>query len=581
MDWQDRLSYKFRSLNAYEYNGPLTNKELFIDRGKELEDAYMVCQRIVRGGIGGVFVVGGRASGKTTFLNKLEETLNSSNIATVFIPLDRGMMEKDKDALFFRTMIDRSIIALKEAGLIGQSLKDKLLNFMRGFSELDIGIEASGLRFLAKWKRDANAEEQFPYFVLKDAMDDLLNMMASEANEKGNGGIIFLFDEGNIFTENRGLLEVIRNVFQFTPKLGLVIAGTLSLLNEVSDVFSPMARFFRKIELGPYPKKEDVYDAVQKPFNKMAEILSKDGLLLKGHFRGFVDRIIEVTRKMPMDVNLLCHFAYDEACNKFRKRESIIELRFLLNKTVLDKAMNELRGTIEYSKFVESLTALEIEYLRILANSMYPLTSREIGILVYCNGLEEKLLELDVGHLCTIIEKEEELTRISERTISEITKKGVACDIETISKSMMGKPMYVLNDQWLGSYFKIGWAHRLFDIDKGFIPIFGGIIMFRDPISSMIHSIMFPRVADHLKGPIPFKVLSKKGSSRSFRKPKTAGRKYIIVDYQRSADNSNYFYVLNLSGECEIDLVRKKVAILMSTLRSKDLVNKYSVTSLT
>lgn len=72
MDWQDKLSYKFRSLNAYEYNGPLTNRELFIDRGRELEDAYMVCQRIVRGGIGGVFVVGGRASGKTTFLNKLK-----------------------------------------------------------------------------------------------------------------------------------------------------------------------------------------------------------------------------------------------------------------------------------------------------------------------------------------------------------------------------------------------------------------------------------------------------------------------------------------------------------------------------
>lgn len=578
MEWQKRLDYKLRSLNAYEYNGPLTNKELFIDRTRELEEAYMVCHRIIRGGIGGVFVVGGRASGKTTFLNKLEESLNTDKVATVFIPLDQGMMKKDKEALFFRTMVDRSIIAMKKADLIGQSVKDKLLNFMRGFSELDIGFEASGLKFLAKWKRDASVGEQFPYFVMKDALDDLLNMIEKKA--EGNGGIIFLFDEGNIFTKNRSLLEVIRNVFQFTPKLGLVIAGTLSLLNDVSDVFSPMARFFRKVELGPYPSEEDVYNAVEKPLNKMAEIISNDGFILKGNFRGFVDRIIDLTRKMPMDVNLLSHFAYDEACGRFRKRESVIELRYILNKKVLDKAMNELRGTIEYSEFIESLTTLEIDYLRILANSMYPLSSNELGILVYCNGLEEKLQELSMDDLCTVVEKEKELVTISETTISGIIRKGIKCGIETISTNIMGKPMYMLNDQWLGSYFKIGWAHKLFDIDKGFIPIFGGIIMFRDAISSLMHSIVFPRVSSYLQGATPFKVLSRKGTSRSFRKPRRSGRKYIVVDYQRIADSSNYFYVLNLDAEIEIEPVRKEVANLMATLKGRNLVNRYSVTSL-
>jgi len=265
MRWRDELGFKIRLFNPYEYNGPLTDSELFIDRNKEIEESYMVCERIIRGSIGGVFVVGGRASGKTTLLNKLKEVLDLNGIATVFIPLDQGMVKTGNEAIFFRTIIDRSILALKEADLIGQSLKDKLLNFMRGFSELEAGIEANGLRFLAKWKRK-DPEEQLTYFIFKDAMDDLLNIIDKSKKDEMRDGIIFLFDEGDVFMHNRNLLEVIRNVFQFTPKLGLVISGTLKLLNNISDVFSPMARFFRKIELGPYPSVEDVREAINKPF---------------------------------------------------------------------------------------------------------------------------------------------------------------------------------------------------------------------------------------------------------------------------------------------------------------------------
>ena len=59
---------KVRIANNFEYLGPLTRDELFFDRVKEMQDALVVCGQIVKGTTGGVLILGGRGSGKTSFL---------------------------------------------------------------------------------------------------------------------------------------------------------------------------------------------------------------------------------------------------------------------------------------------------------------------------------------------------------------------------------------------------------------------------------------------------------------------------------------------------------------------------------
>ena len=190
------------------------------------------------------------------------------------------------------------------------------------------------------------------------------------------------------------------------------------------------------------------------------------------------------------------------------------------------------------------------------------------------------LQELDIKRLCDDVEKEENITDVSEKTIASIIDKGKKFEIETISKNVIGRQTYVLNDQWLASYFKIGWLQKIFDIDKGFTPIFGGIFMFQDPIASILHSIIFPRVSSHLRNAKPFKVLSKKGTTAQFRKPYKTTRKYVLVNYQRSVDGLSYFYILNLSKDATTSLIRKDIVNIMSTLKSKELVDNYNVTTL-
>jgi predicted AAA+ superfamily ATPase len=133
MSWQEQLSYKIKRYNPYEYLGPLNNLELFINREKELEDAFLVCDQVIRGSVGGVFVIGNRASGKTTFLKKLEIVLSQNDFIVIRIPLDERMVHENNEDQLFRTMIAQSIIKIRETDVIDQSLRDKILNFLEGF----------------------------------------------------------------------------------------------------------------------------------------------------------------------------------------------------------------------------------------------------------------------------------------------------------------------------------------------------------------------------------------------------------------------------------------------------------------
>jgi len=576
MSWREQIGYKIRAQNPYEFHGPLSDSKFFINREQELEDAYLTCERITRGNIGGVFVLGGKTSGKTSFLNRLREELSNNNITNVLIPLDRTMTMPGNEIILFKTMIDRAILAMKDSELIFQSKMDKLINFLRGYSELEAGINLNGIKILAKWSKE-RASASFSYFILKDALDDLLGQIENE--ESPNKGIIFLFDEGDVFTQNRIVLEILRNVFQYTPGIGLVIAGTSNLVQNIGTVFSPVPRFFRKILLGPYVNPEHVTEAIHKPFHIARDILSNEKILLRGNFAGFQSRIYEFTRNMPMDINLICHFAYNVASKKLRSKAQLVELYMRINKDVLDSVITELKGTREYSNLVDELSNIEIRYMKILSKTAYPLSPAELGVLVYIDDLEEDNIDYTVKDLCQNISQSPDIMTDSIKIIESIIEKGINNHIDAITKNIIGKPMYEINDQWLASYFKIGWATKTFDIDKGFVPFIGGVQMYQDPISSMLHNIFFPKLANWMKGATPFKVLSRQGSIRSFKIPrKSSNRQYLAIDYMRNVDNIFYLYVLNLEEVYDASEIKNDMLFFLTTIKKYDLISKANAT---
>src|SRR5205809_5494402 len=114
-----------RKLNPFTYQGAITRGELFFDRTTELEDATLVCEQIVRGGAGGVLVLGGRGAGKSSFLNALDRKLESLKIPRVKLSLDEEMIEKNNEPRLFKLIVNDLTLSAETAGLIDKGIGAK------------------------------------------------------------------------------------------------------------------------------------------------------------------------------------------------------------------------------------------------------------------------------------------------------------------------------------------------------------------------------------------------------------------------------------------------------------------------
>lgn len=566
------LVEKLRAVNPFTYLGPLTKPELFFDRRKELEDAYITCEHILNGGVGGVLVIGGRGSGKTSFLDALNRKLVQKRIACTSMVLDERMVDQNKEVLFIRTMLAELLRASKKSGLLEEGISDKLIAMLRGLKvEGEVEINVPGISFAAK--ASPEKQEQFSYIILRDGLNDYLKLIKEKGQKDTRQGAILLFDEGDCLTLNRGLLHILRNVFQNMPTVGLVVAGSTRLLGQVSEVFSPLPRFFRKIELGPYPDDGITSEAIGKPLEIPRSLLSKEGYEVEFVHRGFDKIVIRTTGRMPLEVNLLCHFAFDIGAQLCKVKEKHITLFFKFNKKLLDSAIQQLVGTRGYSEFISELNSNEITCLRLLSKSTSGATLEEITLLMRLTQSGDSLQEIPISTVGSLIrEYDIDVSKVSEM-IKNIMQKGEEHTIYVLNSTLIGKPMYEVEDQWVRSYFKYGWKKEDVDIELGVKPKFGGIRVFGDPIASVIHSIFFPRVSEHIitdRYQPSFRAHVGANDGRWLRPQK--GRQLLIASYLREPNASLGHYAVNLEMGYEAILLKREIDEVLYNLKEANFI---------
>jgi hypothetical protein len=541
---------------------------LFFDREKELQDAYITCEQILGGGVGGVLVIGGRGSGKTSFLDALLRLLNQEKIAGAKIALDERMVDPKSEVLFIRTLLAELLRASKESGLLEEALSDKIIGMLQGLRiEGELELSLPGLNFVARASPEKLEQSQFSYIVLRDGLNDYLKLIKEKGKKNVRQGAILLFDEGDCLTLNRGLLQIIRNVFQNMPRVGLVVAGSTRLLGQVSDVFSPLPRFFRKIELGPYPSDPIAREAIRKPIEIARNLLARDGFELEVVHREFDNIVIRTTGQMPLEMNLLCYFAFDMGAQRCRIEGSKITLYFKFHKELLDEAIKQLVGTRGYNDLVNSLNEEETICLKLLSTSVGKATIEELTLLLKLNQFGDSLQEMPISKVCNRIREYEVDVPNVASLIKAIIEKGESQKIFVLNSTIIGKPMYEVEDQWIRSYFKYGWTEADVELELGLRPKFGGIRVFGDPVATTIHSVFFPRISKHI-GSYPaqnFKAHTGSDDGRYLHPQKE--RQLLIASYTREANSSSGHYAVNLDSKYEAELLKREADELLFSLK--------------
>jgi hypothetical protein len=568
------LVEKIRVANHFEYLGPLTRSELFFDRRQELQDSLVVCGQIVNGTVGGVLVLGGRGSGKTSFLIELGRQLTERGIPNVKLALDEGMVRTGNEMLLIKTILTDLIRASQNSGLIETKLADKILAILGSTAGKieEVGIEFAGFSLVSKAAQE-KTEIQFPYTVFRDGLLDFLKVIGKKGSEKSVKGAILLLDEGDALTLNRNLLQIFRNVFQETPRVGLVVSASTKILTQVSDVFSPIPRFFRKIQLGPYPADSVVYEAIEGPMSFARKDLAKQGIELNVMHKAF-DRIItQITGRMPMEINMLCHFAFDLAAKRARfEGMHKTELYMRADRELFDEAIKQLVGAKEYDAFISDLDKNEINCLVLLSKSLENATVEEITALMGLHELGDALQEMSIVDIAKKIEKSSEQRDKVLKLLVSLTEKAREHNLTVFTSTLIGKPRFAVEDQWVKAYFKYGWSDVDVDLELGLRPRFGGIRVFGDPVAAILHSILFPRLAGCFVGEGAFKAHA--GADTGHWLKAGRGLKIFTIAYKRFATDSSYHLAFQVKKEADVSWLKNVVDILMASINKAELAGE-------
>ena len=308
--------------NPYDFVNPIKDPKLFAGRQEELKeiDYYLELSRSKAPKYNHLALIGERASGKTSLLNMVEYKANEKGFLSVKIPLNKET--SSSDVLFFKEVIDGIMTKGIEKGMYGGIKGKTYRSFRRLIDNLDIKVEIPlyfGTAYIGLKKKEHEAG--IPQHVLIHDLKELLK----EAKKRGIATIVLLFDECDLLAQNETLLQKIRNAFMEVEGYILAFSGTERMFPALSDVFSPIPRFFKRINVENFDFKE-TEECILKPLTE------EESKILD---RRSIGEIHWLTGGLPYEVNLISHYVY-------RRHQETRSPTIGLSVEVLDDVLNEL-----------------------------------------------------------------------------------------------------------------------------------------------------------------------------------------------------------------------------------------------
>ncbi len=349
--------------NPYDFGNPVSDERLFSGRNKELKEIdYYLQQAATAPRATNIALMGERASGKTSLLNMIEKKAQEKGLCTVRIDLNEGDVQQE--IFFFFKVLDAVLNAVMRfkhpdgTGFCFGGIKGRTFEcYLDMTSSYTIPEDKTYCPFI------------FPVVYAKAMANNVLATKVSDAQLKADltlaqkeagKPIVVLFDECNVLTAHRVLLEMLRNIFMNLPGFMLVFSGTEQLFPVMDDVFSPIVRQFKKIKVESFETLQETEDCIGKPLVALG--FSEWRKLFHLSTLSELQQIHQLTGGRPYEIQLLCHFMF--------KRLQLGEVtKMELKLEVLDDVLLELTSgqDIHARNVISKVKALGKEGVRALS----------------------------------------------------------------------------------------------------------------------------------------------------------------------------------------------------------------------
>lgn len=289
--------------NPYDFSNPVLDEELFIGRTNELKeiDYYLENAKKSKRPIN-IAILGPRASGKTSLLNITEIKAKKKDFCTVRIDLDEG--DAKTQLGFFFKIFDGIFTSVCEKNVFGGLKGETYDTYLDMVNAYEIPKDKLFCPFLFPLQY-AKAMNKRNYNV--SLSDNSFKRDLDLIHKTISCPVIILFDEGNVLVKSRILLEKIRNIFMNIPGYMLVFTGTSDLFPVMNEIFSPIVRQFKKINVGEFDDYEECEDCIEKPLEKAGLNLHQVSNLIPEKSK---KEIIDLSGKRPYEIQLISHFLF-------------------------------------------------------------------------------------------------------------------------------------------------------------------------------------------------------------------------------------------------------------------------------
>ena len=397
--------------NPYDFINPVRDPDLFAGREEELKeiDYYLELSRSKSPKYTHLALIGERATGKTSLLNMIEYKANEKGFLSVKIPLNKET--SSSDVLFFKEVIDGIMTKGTEMGMYGGIKGTTYRLFRRVVDRLDAKVEIPlyfGTAYIGL--KEKEHEVGIPQHVLIHDLKEL----SKEAKKHEIPTIVLLLDECDLLAQNETLLQKIRNAFMEVEGYILAFSGTERMFPALSDVFSPIPRFFKRISVGNFDFKE-TEECILKPLTEEEKKILN---------RGSIGEIFWLTGGLPYEVNLIAHYMY-------RKYEETESPKIGLSVEVLDEVLKELERLREgeHHEVANRIQSCGPQYLKVLISlTEFPNTRKEwlvkYTLLDKLHSLTPKKAVEETGITDLVIEQLKLSGIIEENSDEKLSFKG-------------------------------------------------------------------------------------------------------------------------------------------------------------
>lgn len=371
--------------NPYDFANPVTDKNLFSGRKKQQEEIRYYLQQAAEAPRPiNLALLGNRAAGKTSLLNMIALEAKERGFCVVRIDLNEGDVENQ--LVFFYKLFDG---IFSEACDFDKKSGD-------GKSDHCFGGKAGKTydAFLDMTSAYEIPEDKiwspfiFPVQYAKAMNKSAFEVKVSDANIKKDLELIskevsvpiaILFDECNVLSSKRILLEMIRNVFMNLPGYMLIFTGTADLFPVMDDVFSPIVRQFKRIDIESFVSWNEIRECIVKPLKSIGVEDISEVIDVETFFE--LSEIRSITGGKPYEIQLLCHFMYKRCQNGLSDTMK-------LSLDVFDDVIKELaRGKDLHSRSVitkiQEIDDKALKALRLLASCCGKATFDDLWVIEY------------------------------------------------------------------------------------------------------------------------------------------------------------------------------------------------------